>query len=173
MPAMTEHNFNAFPGSSLAWGFAEPSAVTLPGSVDIAYGWHPYDSKSGSTGQNSPSSPELATQLACMATTSETAHLNNWNCNGGIPRTTQARSVSFSNNLIGQLQQQLVSAANNGLYDERAANMENTFTSLMHLASVRGHPPGQIRERNGSWNSQQQEMLHEQQQQLAHQKMGF
>lgn len=158
MPTMTEQDFNASPGSSRTWGFAEPSAVTLTGSGDIAYGWHPCDSISGSTGQSLLSSPELATHLACMAA-SETAHINNWHCNGGIPRTTQARSVSFSNNLIGQLQQQLVSAPNNGLYDGRETNMEKTFTSLMNLASVRGHPPGQIRERNGSWNSQQQEML--------------
>ncbi|KAJ3482144.1 hypothetical protein NLG97_g7645 [Lecanicillium saksenae] len=42
MPIPAEQNFSVSPGSSLAWGSAEPSPVTLPGSVDMSYGWRPY-----------------------------------------------------------------------------------------------------------------------------------
>ncbi|XWX00208.1 hypothetical protein V2A60_008228 [Cordyceps javanica] len=174
IPIPTEQSFNVSPGSSLAWGSAEPSPVTLPGSMDMSYHWNPYGSESGSAEQTSAFGSELATQSAWMATTPDTTQLSNWGWNNGVTPTTQGRSVSFSNDLIGQPQQQFVSNTSNGLYDGASANLETPFSPSINLTSVPGHPPSQNGELGGNWESQQQELVHQQQQQhQGHQEMGF
>ncbi|EGX87915.1 C6 finger domain protein, putative [Cordyceps militaris CM01] len=100
------------PDEQSFWGLpTEQSPVTLSGSMDMSYGWHSYGSECSSTEQASSFGLEAATQPTWMTATCETAQPNDWNWNSGVNPTAQARSLSFSNDLIGLPQQEFVSGS--------------------------------------------------------------
>ncbi|OAA72395.1 Zn(2)-C6 fungal-type DNA-binding domain protein [Cordyceps fumosorosea ARSEF 2679] len=172
-----QQSFSVSPRSSFTWASAEPSPIALPGSMEMTYGWHQFGNEPAAAAaaaaeQAAPFGPDsaAATQSAWMATT-EAAQMHNWNWANGVsaaaPTAAQTRSVSFSNELIGQPQQPFVSAAGGVLYDGGVPS-----TAPMSLAPGPAHLPRQAGDPSGSWGAeQQQQML--QQQQRGHDNMGF
>ncbi|ATY59713.1 C6 finger domain [Cordyceps militaris] len=151
------------PDEQSFWVPTEQSPVTLSGSMDMSYGWHSYGSECSSTEQASSFGLEAATQPTWMTATCETAQPNDWNWNSGVNPTAQARSLSFSNDLIGLPQQEFVSGSSNAMYDGGGATLDNAFPSSMSLVpgptlvtSHRGEP-------SVIWEPQQQHILHQQQ----------
>ncbi|KAM3506499.1 hypothetical protein MY11210_007540 [Beauveria gryllotalpidicola] len=170
IPMTAEQSFNVSPGSSLAWGSTQPSPVTIPGSMDMGFAWHPYGSESSSTEQLSSFGPGPASQSTWVETAPGTPQLNDWSWNNGALAAAQARSVSFSGDLISQSHQQFVSLPGNSLYNGVEPTMEGTYTSPMDHVLRPGHLPSQAGEPSISWLTQQQQMLLQQPQQ---QSMGF
>lgn len=170
IPMTAEQSFNVSPGSSLAWGSTQPSPVTIPGSMDMGFAWHPYGSESSSTEQLSSLGPGLASQSTWGEAAPGTPQLNDWNWNNVALAAAQARSVSFSGDLISQSHQQFASLPGNSLYNGVEPTVEGTYTSPMDHSLRPGHLPSQAGEPSISWLTQQQQMLLQQPQQ---QSMGF
>ncbi|EJP64558.1 C6 finger domain protein [Beauveria bassiana ARSEF 2860] len=170
IPMTAEQSFNVSPGSSLAWRSTQPSPVTIPGSMDMGFAWHPYGSESSSTEQLSSLGPGSASQSTWAEAASGTPQLNDWNWNNVALAAAQARSVSFSGDFISQSHQQFASLPGNSLYNGVEPTVEGTYTSPMDHSLRPGHLPSQAGEPSISWLTQQQQMLLQQPQQ---QSMGF
>ncbi|KAJ4146835.1 hypothetical protein LMH87_001394 [Akanthomyces muscarius] len=117
IPISAEQNFSISPGSSVAWGFAEPRPITMPESMNVGYGWRPYGSVSGSAEQILPFGAESTTWSTCVAATPGTPQLNNWKWDNGMPPTLLRSSVSFNGELLGHPQKQLVPVPKNAPYN--------------------------------------------------------
>lgn len=168
MPIPAEQSFSVSPGSSLAWGSAEPSPVTLPGSMDMGYGWRPYGSESAPSDQISPFGPGSSTASSWMAATPSTVPPGDWHWNNGLPPTTQARSMSFSGESMRQHQQQFVPVPSNAPYNRGGPKMGGMFTSPLSQPPGPGH---QLSQSSGSWQPTPQPTL--QQQQPRQQNMDY
>ncbi|KAJ6780140.1 hypothetical protein PWT90_10513 [Aphanocladium album] len=175
MPIPAEQNFSVSPGSSLAWGSAEPSPVTLPGSMDMSYGWRPYGSESGASEQMSPFGPgpnAASTWMTTAATPAAAQQPSDWNwSNGGMPPTTQARSMSFSGELMGQSHPPPFvpvpsNVPSNVPYNRSGPELRNMFASPMNQAPSGEHAPSLMGGPGGGWQPQQ----HQQQQQMLQQQ---
>lgn len=159
MPISSEQQFSVSTGTSLALGSAEPSPVTLPGSMVMGYECRPYASESGSTDQISPFAPVSTTPVTWVTTMPETPQFSDGSWNNGILPTTQAISVSFSGELMSHPQHQLVPVSGKSPYNGAVPNMGNMFTSPMNQASGADHLPSQACDPSGGWQPQQQLML--------------
>ncbi|PMB67571.1 hypothetical protein BM221_007241 [Beauveria bassiana] len=173
MPISSGQNFSVSTGTSLAGGTAEPSPVTLPGSMDMGYEWCSYGSETDSTEQISPFAPGSTTSATWVTAMPRTPQFGDWNWNNGISPTTQAISVSFNGEVMSQPQHHFVTVSSKSPYNGAVHDIGDTFTLPMNQASGAGHLSSQACDLSGAWQPQQQSILRQQQPLQQHQIPGY
>ncbi|KAM3448547.1 hypothetical protein MY8738_006317 [Beauveria namnaoensis] len=173
MPISSGQNFSVSTGTSLAGGTAEPSPVTLPGSMNMGYEWCSYGSETDSTEQISPFAPGSTTSATWVTAMPRTPQFGDWNWNNGISPTTQAISVSFNGEVMSQPQHHFITISRKSPYNGAVHDIGDTFTLPMNQASGAGHLSSQACDLSGAWQPQQQSILRQQQPLQQHQIPGY
>lgn len=168
----SDHNFSASPGSSLAWGSAEPSPVTMAGSMEMSYGWRPYPGESTVGDQVSQFTPGSNTSSVWMTGSAGGSQSHDWNwTNGGIPPPSAVRSMSFSGELSSHPHSQFVPVPSNAPYSGGGPEMANMFSPPASQAPGQGQVNGHAGPNESGWQQSQQQMM--QQPRQAQRSMEF
>lgn len=163
MPGNPDQRFSISPGTSLAWGSAEPSPVTIPGSMDMAYAWRPYGTGNSSNEQASPFGPPSNAGSAWMPGNAGGVPPGTWASDHGLPPSAAGRSMSFSGELVGH-QQPFSSVPSSTNYGEAGSELGNMLTPPLSQAPGTGQLPSHAGQSNqGNWPTTQQQILQQQQ----------